>query len=982
MKLSLAFVALTAAADSQAPVISLNLDAITTDSNRHDGTSSLYSARHTVGKSIVSGTDSGKTTDFMADSNMAATTLTRHTTGVRTVTPVKNSPVRAGAQNSFADECEVTGTVDTAATHCQEPVASAYDHHDGDISTSIQTTYTLFVKSAVRKNPVKEETVQTSINTKVRGEWVITYDVQDVAGNAAEQVQFALIMIDTQKPVFVNSPANVAKTTKCTDKANCELVDGNYIHRDTTAANNHLDIELCAPSNSGTQYYIGGVNGATTPSTLAAKLTSSDNYDGILDQSNSIMSFKIQTVSKDATTGLAVAAAVAESEQVYTAYSFLNSDGFDVPKETFMPDTEGKFQPRTLSYTLYSADFADIFGSSNQNNVQGETGTVTIEDTLAPTIVGLDTALTWECGYPAFNYRTATKAAQYTDCFDDTVSADTAQGSAKITISCNGAEGLIDEVSTFTHALVANQGKPSEDQRRCLGLGNSVKGTGTYADYATATGLGKGTAHANAQNATAGTSAYDGGDEDHTTWTQVTLKYELEDTFGNAATPAYRNVTIADTIAPTLYITQSSIRSAGYSGGHDSNTCDNTAAGNAECKCQHHNATWSDTTDGNTQGDYTTEHCVQNHHVGTDGTAATYNHDAHGDDIGSSSVSDSYGASTSNAYGDELEIQHSAGYAQDYKYVQELMEEGNGYGCYDICSSTTTTVAWQTSCTDSAAGSEFNMLKPGTYYLKYNCKDLADNTATACRTFVNVDKTRPVITVLQAANDNAGLWTVEASRDNNYVDAGATCSDMVDGNISQDVEVSGDVVNMAAVGTYKINYNCEDSAGQTAVQATRTVVVQDNTCPTCTIPGGTETITVEASFPYTEVASTCTDTLDGAMPNAHIYGTVDVEKTGTYVLTYSVTDKNGNGGNITDCNPASGEAKTDHFTKTVVVEDTMIPIISLKYRGTNLVGMMAEQSTTTVNGWVIGAVASAVSGVALLGYAATRKATVATSVPV
>merc|ERR1711990_1065520 len=390
----------------------------------------------------------------------------------------------------------------------------------------------------------------------------------------------------------------------------------------------------------------------------------------------------------------------------------------------------------------------------------------------------------------------------------------------------------------------------------------------------------------------------------------------------------------------------------------------------ADCKCEHHNATWSN----GQQGDYTTEHCVQNHHSDGTDTTATYTHLAHGGDIGDSSVS----VSTGNAYGNELEIQHSAGYAQDYKYVQELMEEGNGYGCYDICSSTTTTVKWQTSCdvacleSETSCGSEFNMLKPGTYYLKYECKDMAANSATACRTFVNVDKTRPVITVL------------EASHDNNYVDAGATCSDMVDGNISQDVEVSGDVVNMAAVGTYKINYNCEDSAGQKALQATRTVVVQDKTCPTCTIPGGSEqkAITVEASFPYTEEPSTCTDTLDGAMPNAHIYGTVNVEKTGTYVLTYSVTDKNGNGNNVTTCNSASGPDRSDHFTKTVVVEDTMIPIISLKYRGTNLVGMMAEQSTTTVNGWVIGAVASAVSGVALLGYAATRKATVATSVPV
>jgi len=352
-----------------------------------------------------------------------------------------------------------------------------------------------------------------------------------------------------------------------------------------------------------------------------------------------------------------------------------------------------------------------------------------------------------------------------------------------------------------------------------------------------------------------------------------------------------RTITITDTIAPTLYITQSSIRTDGYTGSHDANTC----VGD-DCKCIHTEGSYSN--DDNT-GDYTTEHCVQNHHTENGVTTATRVHNAHGNNVAAAGTS---------AYGDELQIQHSAGYAQDYKYVQELMEEGNGYGCYDICSSTTTKVEWKKSCDpNEEAGSEFNMLKPGTYYLKYECNDLADNKATACRTFVNVDKTRPVITVLQAANTNNNLWTVEASRDNNYVDAGATCSDMVDGNISQDVEVSGDVVNMAAVGTYKINYNCEDSAGQTAVQATRTVVVQDNTCPTCTIPGGPDqaTITVEASFPYTEEQSTCTDTLDGAMPNAHIYGDVDVEKTGTYVLTYSVTDKNGNGDG-SGCNAASG----------------------------------------------------------------------------
>merc|ERR1711939_492974 len=202
---------------------------------------------------------------------------------------------------------------------------------------------------------------------------------------------------------------------------------------------------------------------------------------------------------------------------------------------------------------------------------------------------------------------------------------------------------------------------------------------------------------------------------------------------------------------------------------------------------------------------------------------------------------------------------------------------------------------------------------------------------TACRTFINLDKTRPVITVLEASNTNNGVWNIEASRDNNYVDAGATCSDMVDGNISQDVEVSGDVVNMAAVGTYLINYNCEDSAGQKALTATRTVVVEDNICPTCVVPA-------------------CTETLDGALPNSVPYGSVNVELTGTYILTYSATDKNGNGKNIAQ----NDGCRAQHYTKTVVVEDTMVPIISLKYKGTKLGrwGYMAESTTTTVNGWV------------------------------
>ena len=58
-----------------------------------------------------------------------------------------------------------------------------------------------------------------------------------------------------------------------------------------------------------------------------------------------------------------------------------------------------------------------------------------------------------------------------------------------------------------------------------------------------------------------------------------------------------------------------------------------------------------------------------------------------------------------------------------------------------------------------------------------------------------------------------------------YTDDGAACSDSEEGNISNQVEVSGQVVNLSTPDTYEIYYNCSDSDGNTAQTLTRTVVV-------------------------------------------------------------------------------------------------------------------------------------------------------------
>merc|ERR1711865_453810 len=101
---------------------------------------------------------------------------------------------------------------------------------------------------------------------------------------------------------------------------------------------------------------------------------------------------------------------------------------------------------------------------------------------------------------------------------------------------------------------------------------------------------------------------------------------------------------------------------------------------------------------------------------------------------------------------------------------------------------------------------------------------------------------------------------------------------MGDDVISQEVEVSGDVVNLSKIGTYKITYKCKDTAGNAADPLTRTVYVKD---------------TSEASFPYSDLGAVCTDGLDGAR-KTKTHGKFNVEKVGTYKLTYTANDKSGN----------------------------------------------------------------------------------------
>ncbi|MBL1258927.1 MAG: DUF5011 domain-containing protein [Thiotrichaceae bacterium] len=114
-----------------------------------------------------------------------------------------------------------------------------------------------------------------------------------------------------------------------------------------------------------------------------------------------------------------------------------------------------------------------------------------------------------------------------------------------------------------------------------------------------------------------------------------------------------------------------------------------------------------------------------------------------------------------------------------------------------------------------------NTAVEGTYSVTYDISDAAGNAAPQFTRTVNVDGTLPVITLL-------GADPLDFSVGGTYTDLGATASDDIDGVITSSIVVAGAAVDTATVGTYVVTYDVSDSAGNSAVQVTRTVnVVND-----------------------------------------------------------------------------------------------------------------------------------------------------------
>ena len=160
-----------------------------------------------------------------------------------------------------------------------------------------------------------------------------------------------------------------------------------------------------------------------------------------------------------------------------------------------------------------------------------------------------------------------------------------------------------------------------------------------------------------------------------------------------------------------------------------------------------------------------------------------------------------------------------------------------------------------------------------------------------------------------------GSSTIYLEVGETFTDPGATASDNVDGDLTSSITSSG-TVNTATEGTYTVVYSVSDTDGNIA-SVSRTVIVSLDLPPTITLTGSS-TINLTVGDTFTDPGATATDDVDGNLTSSiTTSGAISTSNTGTFTISYSVSDAAGNSASV---------------QRTVIVSaaaDTTPPVISL-----------------------------------------------------
>ncbi len=153
-----------------------------------------------------------------------------------------------------------------------------------------------------------------------------------------------------------------------------------------------------------------------------------------------------------------------------------------------------------------------------------------------------------------------------------------------------------------------------------------------------------------------------------------------------------------------------------------------------------------------------------------------------------------------------------------------------------------------------------------------------------------------------------------------YVASTATADDDVDGDITDDILITGGPVDSDVEDTYVLHYNVSDAAGNDAVEVVQTINVlplgSDITPPEIHLLGDAE-MELNANDSFNDPGVLALDSGANITDDVVVDGVVDTSTAGTYILSYNVSDAQGN------------MAITVTRTVVVVGVDTVAPFLVL-----------------------------------------------------